>query len=237
MIAALRHWWFFRSTIHRLDEWRLHGVKLGVRDMSLPMKAVLVKGAYEAAEVAACSKVIRPGDRVLELGGAIGYIGLHCLINCKAAAVVSVEANPDTASRLRQNYIRNGLTASVIEAAVAEQEGPIEFNVGSDFWADGIATSGEGRRNIQVPGRTFEKLWNQTSPHPNVLISDIEGAETILPWSALPDAIERIIIELHPRAYGTAKTFHLLKTMMDAGFSVVFSAADVFALERDRNVG
>lgn len=232
MIAHLRNWWFFKHSISRLEEWTLNGIRLGTKGLNDNMKAVIVRDIYEAAEKVICKNVIRPGDRILELGGAIGYIGLHCLINCGAKSVVSVEANPETANRLRDNYRLNGREAVVIEAAVSDTDGPVEFSIGPDFWEDGLATSREGRRNISVPGRTFEKLLEQTEPAPNVLISDIEGAESIIRWSMIPLCIEKIVIELHPRQYGIGTTYRIIGGMIKAGFDVTDQCGDVFALQR-----
>lgn len=200
--------------------------------MSLEMKSVIVKGLYEAAEKASCQSMIQPGDRIIELGGAIGYIGLFCLLKCKAESVVSVEANPATAAMLRANYRLNGREATVIEAAVVKKEGVIEFNVGADFWADGIANQGEGRKKIQVNGQTLAQILSTVRNNPNVLIADIEGAEAELDWKSLPLTLDRIIIELHPRQYGATVMYRIISAIVNRGFDFVRNDGDVFMFKK-----
>lgn len=233
MISILRNWWFFRRTIRHLEHWTLNGIKIETRQMSAEMKTILVTGRYEAAEVAACSKVIRAGDRVIELGGAIGYVGIHCLKNCHAASVISVEANPNTVSQLRQNYVLNGLNADVIEAAVSNKEGPVEFCIGSEFWEDSIYEGSVSKKKISVPGVTFEHLWSKIDATANVLIADIEGAESTIDWGTLPRAIQRIVVELHPDVYGSRQAYDMLNVMINSGFYVRYASGNVFALERE----
>jgi FkbM family methyltransferase len=195
----------------------------------------MVQSTYEAAEVAACTNLIQPGDRILELGGAIGFIGLYCLINRGAASVISVEANPHTVESLRDNYLRNGRTAQVINAAVAEESGSVEFCVGTDFWTDGLHANAEGQRRIVVEGKPFSTIWEEAKGTPNALITDIEGAEIYIDWRQLPKEIETIIIEIHPSVYGHPAAFRILQSILDKGFEVRFFEANVFGLKRVSN--
>jgi hypothetical protein len=72
-------------------------------------------------------------DVVLELGGAIGFIGLFCRKVIGVRHHLSVEANPGTLEELKRNYALNGLKPNVIQATAAAQDGVLELDVGGVF--------------------------------------------------------------------------------------------------------
>ena len=49
---------------------------------------------YEGDEIAGALAVVRPGDRVLELGAGLGIVGAVTAKNAAPDAVLSFEANP-----------------------------------------------------------------------------------------------------------------------------------------------
>ncbi|MEI4234613.1 hypothetical protein V8324_17260, partial [Roseovarius sp. D22-M7] len=54
----------------------------------------LRRDMYETPEVTALSKVLRPGDRVLELGAGIGFLSSVVARGLDVAQITRVEANP-----------------------------------------------------------------------------------------------------------------------------------------------
>lgn len=198
------------------------------------MKVAIVSGRYERAEAEACRSLVRSGDKIVELGAAVGYVGLFCLTQGAASRVVSVEANPGSVRRLVHNYDLSGRQAEVISAAIAAKDGEMVFYTSPEFWGDGVERRGERQTAISVPTMSFRTLWSRLDFEPDVVIADIEGAEVDLPWRELPTATNRIIIELHPRLRGPAKSFALLKLLMDLGFEVAFCRDDVFGLVRSK---
>src|ERR1700721_1434146 len=121
-----------------ITEAEVEGIKLNIGGIAPMMKYVILNGHYEVPEMTICRGLIEPGEHILELGGAIGFIGLFCLKNLQAAKVVSIEPNPGTIERLKRNYILNDLTANVIQAAIAAQDGTVSFNVSPNFSTDSI---------------------------------------------------------------------------------------------------
>jgi FkbM family methyltransferase len=223
----------FRHTgLALFHEWELNGVRLDLTGIGPVMKQAIVLGQYERAETAACRAMIRPGDQILELGGAVGYVGLFCLTQCGASRVTSVEANPNTLTLLRNNYVLNARREEVIEAAVTADDGPVTFHLSADLWQDGLSARDTTQGTVQVPGLSLPSVLARLSFQPTALFADIEGGETALDWSALPASVDRILIELHPRLSGPQAAFALLHRWMGQGFEVVFFQDDVFGLQR-----
>ncbi|WP_166442967.1 FkbM family methyltransferase [Phragmitibacter flavus] len=211
----------------------LRGIQFSLEGMSPKMRAVLIEGEYELMEADACATWVKEGDRVLELGSAIGFIGLHCLKNCGAASVVSVEANPRTAECLKENYRLNGLAPQVLKVAVTTKDEEVDLYVGPDFWSDSVCLGFEETENIRVPGCKFTTLWQSLAAKPNVLVVDIEGEETAIDWSHLPTEIKLLVVEFHPVQTGYDSMFEMIRCVLNSGFEGVLQNGYVNVFRRD----
>lgn len=212
-----------------------HGVILQLDCLSDGMQQELSAGKYEFAELDLLSKMLSPEDRVLEIGGAIGFIGLFCRKTLKVSEVVSVEPNPKTLTYLRRNYELNGLTPAVIEAAVASADGPVTFYTNDMFWADSLLQPAKntGATAMTVPGLTFNSLLQRAGKTFNTLIIDIEGAEQYLPLESIPRDIKKIVIEIHQNVIGVRPGYHILETLIRSGFQIQGQHYDCWALTRN----
>ncbi|CAN0002947.1 unnamed protein product, partial [Chrysoparadoxa australica] len=74
------------------------------------MRGALKQGIYERKECDAVMRVVREGDRVLELGGGIGYMSTLLSVKKKVARVVSYEANPALIPYIRSVHAANDVT-------------------------------------------------------------------------------------------------------------------------------
>lgn len=203
--------------------------------LSAGMQRELSADTYESAELDLISKILSPQDRVLEIGGAIGFIGLFCRKVLKVDEVISVEPNPKTLSYLRRNYELNGLTPSVIEAAVASTDGPVTFYTNDMFWEDSLVQSAKnaGATPITVPGLTFNSLLQRAGKTFNTLIIDVEGAEQYLPLDSIPKDIKKIVIEIHQNIIGVRPGYQILETLIRSGFQIQGQRSDCWALTRN----
>ena len=87
-----------------------HGVKVPDSPMITPERAERINAArYEGQEIAGALEVIRPGDRVLELGAGIGLVGAIAAKNGKPEKVLSFEANPGLIQHVNALYKLNRL--------------------------------------------------------------------------------------------------------------------------------
>lgn len=184
----------------------VHGVDVPIRrgEVSEEIWAALVSGRYEANEAHRISRAIRPGDRVLELGGGLG--GITSLIAAiDGVRVWSFEADPETA-RLAQRVINANCGGNVTLANGILAAGPprkVKFYRRADFWMSlAFARQGPYERAIEICSADIDAFI--TRNRINALVMDVEGAELdLLQRAALP-GIERIFLELHDHLYGLA---------------------------------
>jgi FkbM family methyltransferase len=210
------------------------GVTLDVTPLSVQMREYIAYGKYEAAECDLCRRYLTPTDRVLELGGGIGFMGLFCQRQLGLTDYFTVEANPHTLKLLESNYALNGLTPKTLNAAVARENGAVQFEAGEEFWKDALQSkaqrpgSSQSRKTITAEGMTLETIFSQTPFAPTALVVDVEGAEAEFAWEHLPATVEKIVIELHPKIVGITSFHRTVAAIQNRGFQVAAVIRDVF---------
>ena len=178
-----------------------------------------------------CHDFLTADDSVLEIGGAIGFIGLYCQKRLGIKKYITVEANPVTADLLRKNYETNKVTPVLWNVALGQDDGIVQLDVGGDFWENSLiaARNGAPARLIDVPAMTLASLFQKANRPINVLIIDIEGAEKFIDFAQLPAEVEKIIIELHPEVIGQETTYNIISTLVARGFRVAREKNHTFA--------
>lgn len=214
----LRLRWYFKYTLPSKKQTMLYGVELDISMLSPLMKNNILEGRYEFQERRLASRCLTPRDVVLELGGAIGFIGLFCRKVIGVRHHLTVEANPRTIELMKRNYRLNAITPHVVHAAAAAADGEITLDVGGEFWENSTISSSPSGEKIQVPSRSLHSLAALLPQPPTVLICDIEGAETQLDFAQLPPSATRIIIELHPAIVGENAVQSLVQKIHSLGF-------------------
>ncbi|WP_039018168.1 FkbM family methyltransferase [Halocynthiibacter namhaensis] len=207
-----------------MPRFEVNNVTLDVDDSLLNerLSEKLDSGGYEAVEARAASTRVKPGDRVLELGGGVGYISSICATITDPKNIVTVEANPNTVDVIRHNLDLNGASGvNVIHGAVvgdAQDMDTLLFHIGRAFWSSSIATVGSAQKDlVEVPALRISDLLNNHKP--DVVIMDIEGAEEHLfdqPW---PDFVRQVIIELHPKKYSGRMIQEIFDCMSHSGLA------------------
>ena len=210
--------WYFKYTLPAKTQTTLYGVNLDISMLSSIMKNTIVEGRYEFQERRLASRCLNAQDIVLELGGAIGFIGLYCRKVIGVSHHLTVEANPRTIELMKRNYRLNEITPQVVHAAAAAADGEITLDVSGEFWENSIVSSSSSGEKIQVPSLSLRSLAGMLPQPPTVLICDIEGAETQLDFSQLPQSVTRIIIELHPSIVGEGSVQTLVAEIHALGF-------------------
>ena len=212
--------WRFKYTLPQVHTLTLEGVKLDVSKLSSVMKNNLLLGRYEVQERLMAQRCITPADVVLEVGGAIGFIGLFCQLRLGVTRYTTVEANPDTAEMLQRNYALNGRTPVLWNLALAAADGQITLNIGNEFWANSLLANAGGTRAVSVPACSLATLVRRLPEPPTAFIMDIEGAEQFVDFRQLPDSVRKIIVELHPALIGHQKTYAIIAGLVNLGFHV-----------------
>jgi FkbM family methyltransferase len=223
--------WFPPPLPAQLD---VHGVTLQIDCLPARMQKVLIAGHYELHEIEILPQLIAASDQVLEIGAAIGLIGLFCRKIIKVKSLVSVEPNPTTLTHLRRNYDLNGLTPNVIEAALAPNDGPITFHTNDMFWADSLIANPltKDSKSITVEGLSFASLTQRAGMEFNTLIMDVEGGEQYISGELIPGHVKKILIEIHPQFIGNRKAYGVLESLICSGFKIQGNSNHCWALTR-----
>lgn len=201
----------------------LHGVKIPfIKEVITPrIERQMRIGNYEIGECQAAEKFVQSGDRVLDLGGGIGLVSSIVGKIDGVEKVVSFEAHPGLLDVIHETHKINGITNTELRhGLVAQEDGDgANFYLRNDFWGSSMEPDSRPYLSIaSVPSFRLDRLVKEIKP--NVVISDIEGAELDLVEASDFDGVRTIIIELHPRVYGRQGQDKILKALTDRGFVV-----------------
>ena len=183
-----------------------HGVKVPPSPLIGPyLRRTLKEGWYEAREVTAALRLVRPGDRVLELGAGIGVTGAITALNRFPQKVLCYEPNPNLIEPIRALHVLNGLSdmIEVENAVVLAGDAPpptAKFNVRPNYIGSRLADEAKRGTVIDVPVHPFDAVKARFCP--DVLLIDIEGAELDFLEKADLTGIRALVIEFHPKIYG-----------------------------------
>ncbi|MFN3647390.1 MAG: FkbM family methyltransferase [Gemmobacter sp.] len=163
------------------------------------------RGRYEGGECAALRRVLRPGDRVLELGAGLGLCSTVAAQAEGVEAVVAIEANPELLPLIRETHRLNGVEGKVDlrnGVAVPSGGGEIPFYVRPDFWASSMEAGSRGYSRVELlPAIGLDALLAEVRP--TVIVCDIEGGELGLFDRIALNEVRAVVLELHPKVYGT----------------------------------
>lgn len=221
--------YYFKFVLPKVTTTTLEGITLDLTGLSLKVRNRILNVGYEDQERKMCREFLKKDDSVLEVGGAIGFIGLFCHKALGIRDYLTIEANPKTVEILRKNYALNGLVPNVMNVALAEKAGEIELNTEGDFWENSVVTTSTSSQTVKVPAAPLDTLLGFAKKPANVLIMDIEGAEQYINWTKLPRQIEKVIIELHPGVIGQEKTYQIVSDLVGSGFKVAREEENTFA--------
>ncbi|MEM6759100.1 MAG: FkbM family methyltransferase [Pseudomonadota bacterium] len=179
-------------------------------------------GRYEGDELAGALSVIRPGERVLELGAGLGIVGAVIARNAQPAAVLSFEANPNLIPHIRALHAENGLEDVIELRQQVLLAGPnppahMTFHVRNSFLGSSLIEK-ENRQStpVDVPTARLSEVMDGFAP--DILVMDIEGGELDFLTHADLSRIRAVIIEFHPETYGIDGMRRCKNALRDAGF-------------------
>jgi FkbM family methyltransferase len=228
---AVQAQWRFRFVLPSIREVNLQGVRLDVRDISLIMRNRLLNGRYEVTERQMAEQFLAPTDAVLEIGGAIGFLGIYCQKRLGILRYATVEANPKTACILRNNYALNDLEPILFNVALADHDGEVDLCIGGEFVENSICSSDLTAR-CRTKALCFESLLKRLCFPVNALMVDIEGAEKFINWRSLPTTVEKVIMELHPSIIGVPETYRIVTDLVNQGFTVESEVEKIFFFKK-----
>lgn len=211
-------------------------IPLDTEIMSPKIVSAIVSGKYEHKEAGELARLIKPGDRILELGGGIGFISALSARNPNTEAIKVFEANPGLIGYIERLHEINGITNAAVEHAVllnAPGKRTAEFYLRPDFWASSLSPTPFGYKSVvNVPVKSFNAEIESFGP--TLIICDIEGGELDLFLNANLSGVSRVYLEIHQGVIGrmgikqlfdafSARNFHYDQHHSKAGV-VLFSS-------------
>jgi FkbM family methyltransferase len=199
------------------------GVKISVPEAAVSDTVLkfMREGRYESREGKVLNQIIEDGDRILELGGGLGFISTIAAQNKKTAAVRTYEANPDLAPIIEATHRLNGVSNVEVKTGVlmrdSEQES-IPFYVRKDFWGSSLSRK-EGETNVkEVMVPVFDLYDVVREFRPSMIVCDIEGGEAHV-FDGMPlRTVKKVLIELHQGVIGATGIKAVFEGFSRSGF-------------------
>lgn len=209
---------------------------------SFGVKRLLTLGNYETSERALIKKIVKPGDRVVEMGGSIGIVAsILSEIVGTSGFVYSIEAIPRLTSESvkwleRKNNIKvlTGYGFPVFRTPNKYKQ--IDFIDNGNSLGGQIDFTSIGQSEVETQNifdlDTIEKMFNF---QPNILVLDIEGSEIVFleKDAIIPEFIKSIIIEMHPNLYGGKTEEKIIQILIENGFQLKEEISHVYLLSKD----
>lgn len=209
------------------------------------VKAMLLWGLYESAEVRAVHRFLRSDLDVVELGSSLGVVASHIAQRLdRDRRLICVEANEQLLPLIAANVARNAPNASAVV-----EHGAVDYTAGREFVSlrigptnidskvEGGNEAGDDGMTVTAPTTTLAGLLQRHQLGEFTLVADIEGAEAGL-IAREEEALSRcrqMIIELHDQEY--EGTHYTVDAMVDAlqskcGFGLLHRHGSVCVLGR-----
>jgi FkbM family methyltransferase len=178
----------------------LHGIALEIpRSILTPELWEAFKGGYyEGSELSALRSVVRPGDRILEIGAGIGFVSAYLMRILGASRVWAVEADTRLLPIIRRTYELNAISGTVIHGVACRRDAEVRFYLQPSFWASSMiappGAKGSLRKSLEQPsyhpiehtGASFER----GQPSHSQMVSK--------PLSLPGVDVSRLVREFHP---------------------------------------
>jgi FkbM family methyltransferase len=161
-------------------------------------------GLYEHKEAQQIKRIVQPGERILEIGGGIGFISTLCSKNPNTEAIRVFEANPQLLPFINEVHALNTVSnAEAVNAVLINGTRPaaLDFYVRQHFWASSLSPEPNGYvKSFSVPTRSFAQEVEEFRP--SLIICDIEGGELDLFMNANLTGVARVYLEVHQKVIG-----------------------------------
>jgi len=197
------------------------------------MRGRMLKGDYEEFEADMLASTIEAGDRILEVGGGLGFMAAFASLQAPDVTSVVYEANPGLVPVAEQTKRLSQVDFDFRNAMLGGAAGTAQFHVHEAFWASSAGHQSDDSTEIQVVVHDVNAvLAEQTF---TMLVMDIEGGEIdLIPGMDL-QTVTRIVIETHPAVSGERAVRKMLRGLnRQFGFTTKQHHDDVYLLVRDR---
>lgn len=213
------------------------GLRVPVSRAHVPPPIVdqLLRDDYERPEINAALSLVRPGDRVLELGVGLGIVSALVARCHETVRLTSFEANPGLIPHIRKLHDINGVTTVDLRNRILlhrPDRPSVPFHLHRYFAEGSLIPSGGTVAQVDVLTADFDEVVREVDP--TVLVCDIEGGETDLLSRADLAPFRALIIEMHPRQTSAEGSTALVRSVLESGFLLRLDllAGSVLSFER-----
>ncbi|MBO6507250.1 MAG: FkbM family methyltransferase [Roseibium sp.] len=209
----------------------LNGIRLTTERGEVPrdIQKQLYQNRYETQELTLVRAALVAGDRVLEVGAGIGFIGIACARICGPGNILSYEPNPAMKAVIEKNYALNDMTPNLRSKVLDVKPGEVEF-----FFSDTVLSSSLIDRQQGSATRVEADGIGQVVEEfdPSAIVMDVEGAEIELLRNCRLDGVAKMIIEMHPHVVGEDRISDLCGFLSENGFSVEDRVGKVYLFRK-----
>lgn len=188
--------------------------------ISTRVKDSILAGRYESKEATQVEKLLKEGDRVLEIGAGLGFISTIAARDPRTEKVLCYEADPRLIEYIKAVHSLNGIKNAAVENAAlttTHNGGGLTFYVRRDFWGSSLSReAGDYISSVEIPSRNFNEVIQQFKP--TFVICDIEGAELDLFLNSSLFGVTRVLMEIHSRVIGRSGVKKLFDAMSARDF-------------------
>jgi len=210
------------GTLNRSTVANLSGVKIPL-DMPILSETILKyirSGEYEYEEQRQLPEIIKPGERVLELGVGLGFIASIILKHHNTQAYLGFEANPELLPYIQEVFELNEVSGEICNEVLVHDPDitHLDFYKRQNFWASSLAPGPWGYESkIAIATKLVNEVIAEFRP--TLIVCDIEGGELDVFKQADLQGVQRIYLEVHQKELGregirelfdilSAKNFH-----------------------------
>ncbi len=183
------------------------------------IRRAILDGDYAAEIAVRIAEVVRPDDKVVEIGAGIGVVSTLLARERRVTSVLAVEANPELAGYMERLHARNHVRKlrRLNAAATGDATACASFYLRRDFRASSTAAGPEPyEKRIEVPARSLDALLGDEGA--TLLVCDACGAETALFEAADLGGLDRVFLRLHEGLIGPGGVAGVFATLAGHGF-------------------
>ena len=228
-------------SLDALEVVELNGIRIVIDPayMSEKLQRQIRGGRLSQPEAGLAAAALERGDRVVELGGGIGYTSSLLAKRGLAAAITTFEPNPEVIPAMKRTHAMNGVEVEALNAVVMsrKESHSVPFFVSKHFNASSLSEGRTSQRRVEVPVMSFAEMKQRFSP--TMLLIDIEGAELSLFRDIDLTGVRKVLVELHKPIYGEAGLEEIFRFFKRNGFArdPRFSRGGVVLFRRTRLAG
>lgn len=176
-------------------------------------------GTYEREEAMLIGNIVQPGERILEIGGGLGYLSTLAMTTGHVEALISYEANPKLIPIIQKTWALNGQAGECRNSVITNTSSGnrIDFYLRRDFWASSLSPEPYGYEEVvQVETTNFQELLEAFRP--TMIICDIEGGEGQLFEGVRLEGVKKVFMEVHQNVLGRVGMKKLFERFLHQDF-------------------